>query len=218
MRTITRLVPVALLASLSLSGCALFGTEDATFEGEAVQSSTQPETDGAPSDPDTDDEGDDVSDDDAATPAPENDTTADASRTDVIGVTPADPDQVVADATFTLPGTDDDVRVGIESLTTDGSTTELRLVLTPQFVGSGNGLSSVYTLLGTDRPQLVDRAHLKTYQPIHHANWHDAEAAQGESIGFQIFFAAPQDDVSAVDVQISSSWPVFDDVPLTSGE
>jgi hypothetical protein len=35
------------------------------------------------------------------------------------------------------------------------------------------------------------------------------------SVGYQAFFAAPEDEISTIDVRLAESWPVFEDVPLT---
>jgi hypothetical protein len=144
--------------------------------------------------------------------------------TGTVGIDFPDPEKVVADATFTVPGTEaDKVRFGIESIVVSDRTMELRLVMTPEF-DDGGSAASVYDALGQHvNIVLIDRENLKEYEvlqadgggrwfrtdPIH------AKALPGVSVGYQMFFAAPEDEISTIDVRLADSWPVFEDVPLT---
>ncbi|WP_277207726.1 hypothetical protein [Isoptericola croceus] len=146
--------------------------------------------------------------------AAQSSSTDDAEPLGTIGVDFPDPDAVIADGTFTLPGTDDDVRIGITSLTVRGDVTELRLVFTPQY---STKPVSVFDMLGqaSGGLDLIDREHLKEYRSGYTTDVVGAKAAQGESVGFQAFYAAPEDDITVIDVKVHDSWPVFEDVPLT---
>ncbi|MCA5892064.1 hypothetical protein LEP48_01695 [Isoptericola sp. NEAU-Y5] len=158
---------------------------------------------------------DDAAADAADAPAGAAQESGDAAPGGVVGVDFPDPDDVVADATFTVPGTKDEVRVGIESLTVRGETTELRLVFTPQY-DDGDAIS-VFSMLGETSGglDLIDRENLKEYRTGYTTDYVGAKAARGESVGFQAYFAAPEDDITTIDVKLHDSWPVFEDVPLT---
>ena len=129
-----------------------------------------------------------------------------------------------ADATFTVPGTEkDEVRFGIESIVVSGATMELRLVMTPEFDDGGKA-ASFYDATGQNSSlTLIDRENLKEYRVLEAdggGRWYKndevlTEALPGQSVAFQAFFAAPEDDIQAVDVKLADSWPVFEDVPLT---
>jgi hypothetical protein len=141
-----------------------------------------------------------------------------------VGVDFPDPEKVVADATFTVPGTEaDKVRFGIESIVVSERTMELRLVMTPEFDDGGRA-ASVYDALGQDTNiALIDRENLKEYHVLAAdggGRWYRSDpvhtkALPGMPVGYQAFFAAPEDDISTIDVRLAESWPVFEDVPLT---
>lgn len=147
-----------------------------------------------------------------------------ATATGTIGVDFPDPDAVIADATFPVPGTTgQQLRVGIESLTVRDGVTELRLVLTPQWDGSD---IRIYTMLGAQGDvleglKLIDIPNLKEYQTLRAGGsrwttdpyWGGTEG--GQPVGFQAFFPAPEDEVDSFDVVINPSWPAFEAVPLT---
>jgi hypothetical protein len=144
--------------------------------------------------------------------------------TGTVGVDFPDPEKVVADATFTVPGTEgDEVRFGIESIVVSDRTMELRLVMTPEFDDGGRA-ASVYDALGQDTNiALIDRENLKEYHVLAAdggGRWYRSDpvhtkALPGMSVGYQAFFAAPEDEISTIDVRLAESWPVFEDVPLT---
>ncbi len=186
-----RLAPLAVVGLLALSACTPGG--DAEFDDAA------PAKDGAASSPAADD----------------GDGTQEAAGK--VGVDFPDPDDVIADATFTVPGTKDEVRVGVESLTVHGDTTELRLVFTPQYSEDTKDTVSVFSMVGetVGGLDLIDRENLKEYRTGYTSDWTEARAGRGQSVGFTAFFAAPEDDISSIDVKVSDAWPVFEDVPLT---
>lgn len=201
-----RLAPIAVVSLLALSACTP-GSPDAEFDDAGASASAT----GNPA-------GNDSAADDGT-----SDGSGDAPA-GVVGVDFPDPDDVVADATFTVPGTEsDEVRFGIESIVVSGRTMELRLVMSPEFDDGGNA-ASVYDALGENvNITLIDRENLKEYRVLEAdggGRWFRSdpvytEALPGGSVGYQVFFAAPEDDISAIDVRLADSWPVFEDVPLT---
>lgn len=200
------LAPIALVGLLTLSACS--AEEPATFDdAEATTASADAEVSAPADEPDAATDGEDSS-----------DSTGDA------GVDFPDPEDTVADATFTVPGTESDkVRFGIESIVVSGRTMELRLVMTPEFDDGGRA-ASVYDALDRDTQiTLIDRENLKEYRVLEAdggGRWYESDvvktkALPGQSVGYQAFYAAPEDDITTVDVKLASSWPVFEDVPLT---
>ena len=199
-----RLAPIAAVVTLlALSACTPTGPS-AEFDDPAATQSAD-DTTGASGD-DTAEEG--GADEPAGT----------------VGVDFPDPEKVVADATFTVPGTESDkVRFGIESIVVSDRTMELRLVMTPEF-DDGGSAASVYDALGQNvSVALIDRENLKEYQVLQAdggGRWFRtdpiyAKALPGVSVGYQMFFAAPEDEITTIDVRLAESWPVFEDVPLT---
>lgn len=202
-----RLAPIAVVSLLALSACTT--APDAEFDDAAATAETTTDTgaeDGV------------ASTDDAA-----GDTDGD-EPTGTVGIDFPDPENVVADATFTVPGTEkDEVRFGVESITVSGRTMELRLVMTPEF-DDGGGAASVYDALAADTQiTLIDRENLKEYSVLRddsggvsfESDVVHTEALPGQSVGFQAIFAAPEDKITSIDVQLANSWPAFKDVPLT---
>lgn len=206
MRNLPRLLaPIAVVSLLALSACST-GSPGAEFDdagGAGPSASGDPAEDGA---------------------APGDDAGSGDEPAGTAGVDFPDPEDVVADATFTVPGTEsDEVRFGIESVVVSGRTMELRLVMTPEFDDGGNA-ASVYDALGENvNITLIDRENLKEYRVLEAdggGRWFRTdpvytEALPGQSVGYQVFFAAPEDEISTIDVRLTESWPVFEDVPLT---
>lgn len=202
-----RLAPIAVVGLLALGACSPGGT-DAEFDDAGSTADATPKSD-------------DATTDDATGAAADGGT--DASE-GTAGVDFPDPEDVVADATFTVPGTEKDkVRIGVESIVVSGGTMELRLVVTPEYDDGGRA-ASVYDTFGEQMSvALIDRENLKEYQVLEAdggGRWYRtdpvyAKALPGQSVGYQSFFAAPEDDVTTVDVKLTDSWPVFEDVPLT---
>lgn len=122
---------------------------------------------------------------------------------------------------FTAPGTggySGDVRVEVQSLTVDGLVMELRVALTP--LGGDEkddeGKISIYDMVDA-YPVLSDVEHLKQYSLL--KGWETdvvfAKTVVGEPILYQMWFAAPQDDVATLDLVISPEWPTVLDVPVS---
>ncbi|MFE6968684.1 hypothetical protein [Isoptericola sp. NPDC057653] len=210
-----RLAPLAVVSLLALAACSpgdAAGFDDAGATAQVTDATTSPAADG----------------EDDADPASNDSTTGSGEGSGGgsgrPGVDFPDPDDVIADATFTVPGTEDKkVRIGVESVVVSGRTTELRLVMTPEFDDGGQP-ASFYDATG-EAPALtlIDRENLKEYSVLEAdggGRWYRSDpvfttALPGRSVGYQAFFAAPEDDITAVDVKLADSMPVFEDVPLT---
>lgn len=119
---------------------------------------------------------------------------------------------------------EDTVTVGLSSLTVsaDGKTMVLWLVFTPHF-GSRES-DDMVTLYDLDQPSfflpvLTDRRNLKRYNVIRQdGNWWTSDtnegATNGRSFRAWFVFAAPQDDISTLDIKMTDEWPSFLDVPI----
>ena len=197
-----RLAALAAVALIGLSACGGDGEPQAQVDLDETSTTTERNT----SRDDTDDVGP-------------------GTDTDTADVAFPDPDDVVAEATFTSPNSDgDEVRVGIESIVVTDTTMELRLVITPVTISSDDEMS-VYDLLqngtGVIPTTLIDREHLKEYTVLrdggrrYETDSQLARARTGESVGYQRFFAAPEDDIDVIDVKVHDDLPVFEDVPLS---
>ncbi|MCC2315211.1 hypothetical protein [Cellulomonas xiejunii] len=123
---------------------------------------------------------------------------------------------------FTARGTNGytgDVRVAVQSLTVEGATMELRVALTPLDGDPEDGVS-IYRMVDT-MPVLSDVEHLKQYRTLGlpSSAWETdtvaSETAVGEPVLYQVWFAAPEDDVATLDLVISPEWPTVLDVPVT---
>jgi len=207
-----RLAPLAVVSLLALTACSpgdAAGFDDAGTTTQVTDgATTSPAADGA----------------EGADAATDSDDSGEDETSGQAGVDFPDPDDVVADATFTVPGTEDKkVRFGVESIVVSGATMELRLVMTPEFDDGGRP-ASFYDATG-EAPSLtlIDRENLKEYRVVEAdggGRWFRSDpvfttALPGQSVGYQAFFAAPEDDITTVDVKLAESMPVFEDVPLT---
>jgi hypothetical protein len=117
--------------------------------------------------------------------------------------------------------------VGIQSLTVEDETMVLRLVITPDFASAsddepvtlGDAMDVGAEFFGVSL-RLIDRENLKEYSVIHdNADWWasasgEVEAVNGEPMYAFAVFAAPEDDIDAIDVRLSEQWPEFTDVPI----
>lgn len=102
----------------------------------------------------------------------------------------------------------------------------LRLVVTPEF-GSVDDESEIRVAEAVGHHseffgvhlRLLDRANLKEYSVIQDGSkwWSSTDVAgrNGEPMHAFAVFAAPQDDIDAIDVRIDENWPEFTDVPIT---
>ncbi|MFD6179312.1 MULTISPECIES: hypothetical protein [unclassified Isoptericola] len=201
-----RLAPLAVVSLLALAACS--PGDAAGFDDAAPTPTVTDEATTSPAADGEDQGSNEGAGEDSGTP----------------GVDFPDPDDVIADATFTVPGTEDKkVRIGVESIVVSGPTTELRLVMTPEFDDGGRP-ASFYDATG-EAPSLtlIDRENLKEYRVVEAdggGRWFRSDpvfttALPGQSVGYQAFFAAPEDDITTVDVKLAESMPVFEDVPLT---
>jgi hypothetical protein len=125
-----------------------------------------------------------------------------------------------------VPGSvDDEVTVGLVSLTADGSTVELRVLLTPHFAGDDpTETYSVYDMLGGDHdPRIVDVGALTQYDVVSGSGTDlatdvvAAETVNGRPVLYQAWFPAPEGEPATVDVRLHDAWPAFEDVPVTWG-
>ncbi|WP_164745262.1 hypothetical protein [Georgenia faecalis] len=148
------------------------------------------------------------------TPKPEDTATGDAAT-----------DDVVDEVTYTLPGTEDEVTVGVLPLEVEGDVMTLRLVFTPNFASVGdNEPVAVYDMYPDNlfkfRPVLVDRENLKEYSPISDTgiDWtaqsSQLEAVNGESVVWWGVYAAPEDDIDTFDLRLRDSLPEYTDIPV----
>lgn len=204
-----RLAAVAVVGALALAGC---GSEepaelDPADQSQSSQEDSSTKTDKAQDDQDTSD-----SSDSSGTP---------------IGASWPDPDDVIAEDTFTVPGTDrQKVRIGIQSIAVHGDVMELRLLFTPEEnVDSLRVMDVMKNSFSTVDIRLIDRENLKEYTVLEsdgtggdYKTSDQATAQLGETIGYQAFYAAPQDDIEKVDVILDEDLPPFEDVPLTFEE
>ena len=123
---------------------------------------------------------------------------------------------------FTAPGVngyDGDVRVAVQSLTVDGDVMELRVALTPLDDGEDGDGVTVYDM-AEPSPVLSDVEHLTQYTLLGRPNdtWQSdvfATAATDRPVLYQGWFAAPHDDVEALDLVLTEDWPTVLDVPVT---
>lgn len=122
----------------------------------------------------------------------------------------------------------DTVTVGIRSLAVDpnGKTMTLRVVLTPKLSSkTPDAQVRVYDLFaGTTvnfSPYLLDRRNLKRYDVIRSAAFQPMSsgltpgAVNGNSIETWAVYAAPQDPVSSLEVDVRDNWAPFTNVPVT---
>ncbi|WP_421742413.1 hypothetical protein [Cellulomonas sp.] len=131
----------------------------------------------------------------------------------------------VFEATFPVPGgSDSQVRVEVEPLVVQGRTMELRVWFTPDDDSLADGDTvNVYGLTGEGDllPSLNDLEHLTQYFVLSETGqqWATdtvrAEAANGEPVLYQAWFAAPTEQVEALDLSLVASWAPFENVPVT---
>lgn len=140
------------------------------------------------------------------------------------GVDDLDPADVVAEQTYTVPGSEDKVTVGVHSLVVKGDVMVLNLFFTPEFADHPKDEPiSVFDMVGAAwDPSLVDRENLKEYTILSEnvtTDWAAdqvyTEATNGEPVLWWGGYAAPQDDIDTVDVRVLDELPEFTDVPIT---
>lgn len=123
-----------------------------------------------------------------------------------------------------VPGSaEDEVTLGLVSLTAEGSTVELRVLMTPHFAGDDpTETRSVYDMLGQDHnPRIVDVGALTQYDVISGSGTKLstdpvlAETVNGRPVLYQAWFPRPEGEPRTVDVRLHDAWPAFEDVPVT---
>ena len=206
-KSIRNMVAAASLASLiAVAGC---GGESAEFETGGTGSADS----GDAGETDTE-SGDDAGAEDGDS----------AASGEPIGATWPDAENLVAEDVFpTLKSADQKVRVGIEGIFVTDKTMELRMVFTPaenlDEVRANDITKNMYQDVNI---ALIDRENLKKYYVIEEIDGakryqtpSDVKARMGETVGYQVFYPAPVDDIDHVDIDLGNGLPIFEDVPLT---
>ncbi|MEE6273314.1 hypothetical protein [Georgenia wangjunii] len=136
-----------------------------------------------------------------------------------------DPDDVLAEVSYILPGTEDEVTVGVLPLEVEGDVMTLRLVFTPNFASvEDDEPVAVYDMYPNNamkfRPVLVDRENLKEYSPVSNmafdwtASTVELEAVNGEQVVWWGVYAAPEDDIDTFDLRLRDSLPEYTGIPV----
>ena len=199
MRTTRLLAPLVLVAALMLAGCS---DDPAEFDSSGGGGTGAQADDGG---------------------ADQDDSQATVSE--------IDPTDVIAEYTVDLPpGADapegSTLTVGIHSLQVIDDVMLLELYFTPDIAGDDAGEWSLYKLNGSNRsfwPVLTDRSNLKQYQLLTDAElgavrWASdsvyTTTTDGQTVLWWGYYAAPQDDIDSVTIQVTDTHPVVDDVPI----
>src|SRR5690625_5211411 len=117
-----------------------------------------------------------------------------------------DPHDVVGEATYTLPGTDDEVKVGILPLEVKGDIMIMRLIFTPDFDSAGDDELIAMDEMYPDNsfkflPTLVDYQNLKQYEMLSNTGqyWQPStrslETVNGEPVDWWGVYAARENDI-----------------------
>ncbi len=145
------------------------------------------------------------------------------------GVAERDEEALVEQTVSNPDAPDDQATIGVVSLTVEDQPMVLRLVVTPDFASVSDAeeiaLGDVWDLgairFGVDL-RLIDRENLKEYSVIADTSgvrWSSTGSGvtttNGEPMHAFAVFAAPEDDISTVDVVLKESWPEFTDVPIS---
>lgn len=134
-----------------------------------------------------------------------------------------DPDDVIVSETFPLTSNPDDkTTIGVQSLTVEGKTMILRLVVTPEFasVSKSEEIRLDDAFDDEYKPRLIDRENLKVYSVISEAGTAFAAPYSRETVNFTptqawFAFAAPEDEIETIDLRVHPDWPEFLDIPIT---
>lgn len=198
-----RLVPAAgaVAVVLALSGCTSADEGAATSAGQA-STATSPSAEDEPQD-------------------------EDSGQDSGAGVEDVDLEDVLVEQTVAQPDDPDDrTTVGVRSLQVEGDVMVLELVVTPDFASvSDSDTLSLYDIWrgvsGSFTPTLLDRVHLKRYQVVQGGPGRSfasdsvfTRTVNGQPMRAFAVFAAPEDDIEAIDVVLADSWPAFTDVPV----
>ena len=140
------------------------------------------------------------------------------------GAVQFDPEDVIVEQTYALTERPEDaVTVGIQSLVVDGAVMTLTMVVTPDFASvSDDEAVSLFDINEETlfRPTLLDRANLKEYSVITDGGvaWasDNVETRTRNGTPMRVFatFAAPEDDIDAIEVSVRNVWTPFTDVPI----
>lgn len=134
-----------------------------------------------------------------------------------------DAEDVIVSQSFPLVSNPDDTTtIGVQSLTVEGKTMVLRLVVTPEFKSVSNSEEiRLYDAFDDEyRPKLIDRENLKEYSVISDggrdfAAPYTRETPNGTPTLAWFAFAAPEDDIETIDLLVHPDWPEILDVPIT---
>jgi hypothetical protein len=145
--------------------------------------------------------------------------TADA---DGAGVQNADLDSPIVSQELDVPGSPGDtVTVGVLSIEEQGKLQILNLVMTPHFssVGAHDDVT-IHQMIGGESlylyPTLIDTENLKVYSVVDSYKTDDNTSIRnGEPLYVWAAYAVGEDAVTAYDVRLSESWPMFTQVPVT---
>lgn len=137
----------------------------------------------------------------------------------VVGATELEP---IVEVTFDVPrGEGDKVTIGLVSLVASGQTTELRVLMTPDFTSAKEDIS-VYDMFGHDTfAELWDIENLRSYDVISDTGIEFetdvvyAKTSNGKPILYQAWYPFPEGRPETLDVSLHPSWPVIEDVPVT---
>ncbi|MGO1339453.1 MAG: hypothetical protein ACTML1_07680, partial [Cellulosimicrobium funkei] len=139
----------------------------------------------------------------------------------VVGAAEYEP---ILETRLPVPGSaEDEVTLGLVSLVADGSTVELRVLMTPHFAGDDSAETySVYDMLGKDHnPRIVDVGALTQYDVVSASGQKlstdpvTADTVNGRPLLYQAWFPRPEGEPRTVDVRLHDAWPAFEDVPVT---
>lgn len=134
-----------------------------------------------------------------------------------------DADDVIISESFPLVSNpDDSTTIGVQSLTVEGKTMILRLIVTPEFASvSRSDEIRLYDAFDREyEPVLIDRENLKRYSVIRDGGQDFAapytrETVNGTPTTAWFAFAAPEDDIETIDLQVQPDWPEILDIPIT---
>lgn len=134
-----------------------------------------------------------------------------------------DAEDVLVSQTFPLASNPDDTTtIGVQSLTVEGKTMVLRLVVTPDFASvSDSDVVRLYDAFDDEyHPTLIDRENLKEYYVINDSGTRfqapeSRETPNGTPTLAWFVFAAPEDDIETIDLFVQPDWPELLDIPIT---
>lgn len=198
------LVTTAAFAAMMLAGCSA-GDPKPESDGDSSSVATEGTGSSAPS-----------------TASSSGDDGQDVAKDSGVGIATMDTTKVLAEQEYQLPGTKDKTTFGIQSLVVEGDTMKLTMVMTPDFSSvSDSKTISLFDMAGEGgNPLLIDRENLKEYSVIRqsHRKW-TAErvytrTVNGEPALWWGKYAAPEDDIDAVDIRVLDGMPEFTNVPI----